>query len=92
MHNPPGEGNSFKVAPNAPEELKHKERILAIEDPEINPWACIILLLLTVGVMAVTVQFVSNLALLQCQQVIYRRWQLVSSIESVRETTKIQEE
>ena len=92
MHNPPGEGNSFKVAPNAPEELKHKERILAIEDPEINPWACIILLLLTVGVMAVTVQFVSNLTLLQCQQVIYRRWQLVSSIESVRETTKIQEE
>lgn len=92
MHNPPGEGNSFKVAPNAPEELKHKERILAIEDPEINPWACIILLLLTVGVMAVTVQFVSKLTLLQCQQVIYRRWQLVSSIESVRETTKIQEE
>ena len=92
MHNPPGEGNSFKVAPNAPEELKHKERILAIEDPEINPWACIILLLLTVGVMAVTVQFVSTLTLLQCQQVIYRRWQLVSSIESVRETTKIQEE
>ena len=92
MHNPPGEGNSFKVAPNAPEELKHKERILAIEDPEINPWACIILLLLTVGVMAVTVQFVSNLALLHCEQFTYHYEQLVSSIESVRETTKIQEE
>ncbi|KAI0085228.1 hypothetical protein BDY19DRAFT_996943 [Irpex rosettiformis] len=57
LHNPPGEGNAFKVAQNAPDELKHEEHVLTVEDPEINPWVCIVLLLFTVAIMSVTVQF-----------------------------------
>ncbi|KAI0804621.1 hypothetical protein BC629DRAFT_1437902 [Irpex lacteus] len=74
LHNPPGDGNALTVPPNAPKEVKREEHHLEVEEPEVNPWACIILLLITVAVMSVTAQF------------------LVASIESVRETTNIQEE
>ena len=60
LHNPPGEGNALKVAPDAPAEIKHEERELVIEEPEINPFACILLLLVTVGITAATAEFVSS--------------------------------
>jgi Ca2+:H+ antiporter len=61
LHNPPGEGNALKVAADAPEAVKHKEHELVAEDPEISPWACIVLLVITVAIMAATAEFVSIL-------------------------------
>lgn len=60
LHNPPGEDNALKVAPNAPLKIKEEEKHLRTVDPEINPWACIVLLLITVAIMAVTAEFVSS--------------------------------
>ncbi|KAI0085229.1 hypothetical protein BDY19DRAFT_966909 [Irpex rosettiformis] len=57
LHNPPGEGNALKVAPNAPEQLKHEEHMLEQTEPEINPWACVLLLVITVAIMAATAEF-----------------------------------
>lgn len=45
---------------DATEEHKHQKHSLDEEDPKINPWACIILIVITVGIMAVTAEFVSN--------------------------------
>ncbi|KIP03693.1 hypothetical protein PHLGIDRAFT_228386 [Phlebiopsis gigantea 11061_1 CR5-6] len=57
LHNPPGEGNAASVAPNAPIEHKKEEYHLQITKPEINPWACLILLTITIALMAVTAEF-----------------------------------
>ncbi|TBU27140.1 hypothetical protein BD309DRAFT_872768 [Dichomitus squalens] len=56
MHNPPGENNALTVPHDAPPELKHAEQHLREEEPLTNPWACIILLLVTVAVMSVTAE------------------------------------
>ena len=60
LHNPPGEGNAGTVAPNAPLEHKLEEAHLKQAEPEINPWVCIVLLLVTIALMAVTAEFVST--------------------------------
>lgn len=60
LHNPPGEGNALRVAPNAPLEVKQAEHELQEIEPETNPWACMILLLVTVAIMSATAEFVSN--------------------------------
>ncbi|EIM84946.1 uncharacterized protein STEHIDRAFT_60432 [Stereum hirsutum FP-91666 SS1] len=57
LHNPPGEGNALQLPPDAPAELKEKEEELAEAEPEVNPWACIILLLVANAIMAVTAEF-----------------------------------
>lgn len=62
LHNPPGEDNALKVAPNAPLQLKQEEQHLAHAEPDINPWACILLLVVTVGIMAATAEFVSSIS------------------------------
>ena len=60
LHNPPGEGNAGTVAPNAPLEQKQEEHELRTIEPEVNPWSCIILLVVTIALMAVTAEFVSR--------------------------------
>ncbi len=91
LHNPPGENNALTLHPDAPEELKHEEHHLLQEEPRTNPWACAILLILTVGIMAATAEFVSTrlspkfVLKVTCGQ-------LVESIEGVREISGIQEE
>ncbi|KAI0804620.1 hypothetical protein BC629DRAFT_1488445 [Irpex lacteus] len=57
LHNPPGEDNALKVAPNAPLQLKQEEQHLAHAEPDVNPWVCILLLVVTVGIMAATAEF-----------------------------------
>nr|AVR29894.1 putative calcium-hydrogen exchanger 2 [Ganoderma lucidum] len=56
MHNPPGDNNALKVPHDAPEELKHEEKHLREEEPLANPWACMILLGITVAIMAITAE------------------------------------
>ena len=58
MHNPPGDNNALTVPHDAPEELKHEEKHLREEEPLTNPWACMILLVVTVAIMAVTAEMV----------------------------------
>lgn len=49
----------MKVAPNAPLAYHKEEHHLIVVDPEINPWACMILLVITIALMATTAEFVS---------------------------------
>jgi hypothetical protein len=44
--------------PEIPLEALRKERELAEAEPDVNPWACIALLVFTVGLMGVTAEFV----------------------------------
>ncbi|KAI0290217.1 hypothetical protein BC826DRAFT_913469 [Russula brevipes] len=57
LHNPPGEDNALTPRPEIPVEALHKERELAEAEPDVNPLACIVLLVVTVGLMAVTAEF-----------------------------------
>jgi Ca2+:H+ antiporter len=60
LHDPPGEGNAFMPHPDIPLEALHKEQELALAEPDVNPWACVILLSITVALMGVTAEFVSS--------------------------------
>ena len=60
MHNPPGENNALTVAHDAPDAIKHHEDELLEEEPLTNPWACMIVLIITVAIMSVTAEFVSG--------------------------------
>jgi len=44
--------------PEIPAERLRKEQELAEAEPGVNPWACIILLVITVALMGVTAEFV----------------------------------
>jgi Ca2+:H+ antiporter len=47
--------------PDIPQEALEKERELELAIPKVNPWACIILLTITVTLMAFTAEFVRSL-------------------------------
>ena len=55
--NPPGEGSALEHHPSAPDALKEKERHLAEVDPEANSWVCITVIVITIGLLAVTAEF-----------------------------------
>jgi Ca2+:H+ antiporter len=57
VHNPPGDDNALRPHPDAPEELKHKEKKLAEEDPEINSFVSVVMLMCAIALMAVTAEF-----------------------------------
>jgi hypothetical protein len=60
LHNPPGEDSDDEDMPR-PEitaEALRKELELAEAEPDVNPWACIITLIITIGLMGVTAAFV----------------------------------
>lgn len=59
LHNPPGEGNALSVRPDAPAAHKEEEELLREENPEVNVWVCMVLLLVTIALMAATAEFVS---------------------------------
>lgn len=61
LHNPPGDNNALTVPHDAPQEIHHQEVELLEEEPLVNPWACMILLVITVGLMSVTAEFVRPL-------------------------------
>ncbi|KAH9849126.1 hypothetical protein C2E23DRAFT_888514 [Lenzites betulinus] len=54
---PPGENNALTIPHDAPVEIHHAEEHLLREEPLVNPWACMLLLLITVGLMAPTAEF-----------------------------------
>ncbi|KAG0699865.1 hypothetical protein DFH29DRAFT_1013153 [Suillus ampliporus] len=53
-HNPPGAGKSMVNHPMAPAQLKLDEERLQREEPEVNQWVCICFLVVNIGIMAVT--------------------------------------
>lgn len=94
LTNPPGDDNAGKLHESAPEEHKHEEEHLKHATPDTNPWVCIILLVFTVGIMAVTAEFVrhgNDESSVYTSDMGYSP-QLVESVESVREAGRIQEE
>jgi len=75
LHDPPGEDNAFMPHPDIPQEALEKERELESAEPEVNPWACIILLTITVTLMAFTAEFlVSSVETLQARDSIQEEW------------------
>ncbi|KAF8521153.1 hypothetical protein JB92DRAFT_3111300 [Gautieria morchelliformis] len=57
LYDPPGDMNVLTVAADDPEEVRRIEAELAEEDPKVNPWVCLLLLISTVAVMATTAVF-----------------------------------
>ncbi|KAH8980642.1 hypothetical protein EDB86DRAFT_3087748 [Lactarius hatsudake] len=57
LHDPPGANNAFTPRPHIPEEVLRREKELGEAEPEVNPWACLILLAITVALMGVTAVF-----------------------------------
>jgi len=59
LHNPPGEKDplSLAEAPNAPEALKEEVEHLLTHDPEVNQYVCIVALLIVLGLMATTAEW-----------------------------------
>ncbi|TFL05497.1 hypothetical protein BDV98DRAFT_500213 [Pterulicium gracile] len=57
IHNPPGTDNAFQPHPDAPEELKIKEKQLAVRDPEVDSWVGVIVLLIAIALVAVTAEW-----------------------------------
>ncbi|KAH0587180.1 hypothetical protein H2248_005988 [Termitomyces sp. 'cryptogamus'] len=54
LHNPPGENDNLQEHPNAPESFKAEVAKLEAEEPEVNPFVCIIVLLSTVVLLGFT--------------------------------------
>jgi Ca2+:H+ antiporter len=57
LHDPPGQDDDSMPHPEIPLEALRKEQELADAEPDVNPWACTILLVITVGLMGVTAEF-----------------------------------
>jgi len=58
LHNPPGEDDlNLAEAPNAPEALKEEVEHLLTHDPEVNQYVCIVALLIVLGLMATTAEW-----------------------------------
>jgi Ca2+:H+ antiporter len=58
LHNPFGKETAFEHATST-DEAKMKQQKLLEEDPEINQWVGIMVLLVAVAIMAVTAEWVS---------------------------------
>ncbi|KAJ4472995.1 hypothetical protein J3R30DRAFT_3296562 [Lentinula aciculospora] len=60
LHNPPGDNNSFRALPDAPAAIVEHEQDLLKREPELNPWVCIVLLVVIIGFIAPTTQFLAD--------------------------------
>ncbi len=58
LHGPPGANNASTPNPYIPPEVLRREQELEEAEPEMNPWACLILLAVTVALMGVIAEFV----------------------------------
>ena len=94
LHHPPGEKDTdvFMPHPEIPAEALRKEQELAEAEPEVNPWACIILLVITVALMGVTAEFVRFTRLSLRATLSHLSPQLVDSITFVQTESQIKEE
>jgi Ca2+:H+ antiporter len=59
LHNPPGEDDPLNLAeaPNAPEALKEEAEHFLTHDPEVNQYVCIVALVIALGLMATTAEW-----------------------------------
>jgi len=57
LHNPPGDDNALRVDPHAPLPVHKAEEETRVTKPKMRPLVCILLLLVTVPLMAVTAQW-----------------------------------
>lgn len=57
IHDPPGEGNAFLPHAELPAAIREHEEKLEHEEPEVNQWVNIVVIVTSVGLMAVTAQF-----------------------------------
>ncbi|KAL0949153.1 hypothetical protein HGRIS_009234 [Hohenbuehelia grisea] len=57
LHDPPGEVDELHEHENAPAVFKEKAAHIEEEEPDVNPWATILMLLIAVVFMAFTAQF-----------------------------------
>ena len=55
LHNPPGKSDELTKQVTAPLILSQKK------DPEVNQWVCLAMLIICIGIMAATVEWVGNL-------------------------------
>ena len=59
LYHPPGDVVPLTLE-EVPQQLREKERKSREEDPEMNPWACMLMLAATAAIMATTAEFVSS--------------------------------
>ncbi|TFK43268.1 hypothetical protein BDQ12DRAFT_674681 [Crucibulum laeve] len=57
LHNPPGDGNALRPDAGAPAAVKHEEAHLEDTDPEVNQWVCIVMILICIGLMGATAEW-----------------------------------
>ncbi|KAG8991247.1 hypothetical protein FRB90_001423 [Tulasnella sp. 427] len=57
LHNPPGDGNALTLPPNATHAEKNVEKEREEEEPDVNPWAGLFMIVVTVGIMAATAEW-----------------------------------
>ncbi|KAH9170193.1 hypothetical protein EDB89DRAFT_1979226 [Lactarius sanguifluus] len=75
LHDPPGANNALTHHPDIPEEVLIRERELEEAEPDVNPWACLILLAITVALMGVTAEFlVESIEFVREQDNIEEEW------------------
>ncbi|KAF5387910.1 hypothetical protein D9615_000100 [Tricholomella constricta] len=60
LHNPPGDTDSLQDHPNAPASFKADVAKLEEDEPELNPWFCIVMLIITVVLLGVTTEFLAG--------------------------------
>ena len=75
LTNPPGKENTLQLHPAAPDALKEKERHLAETEPETNSWVCLCAIVIAVGLLAVTSEFlVDTLEPVREEELIGEEW------------------
>ncbi|GLB33484.1 putative Ca(2) cation antiporter (CaCA) (TC 2.A.19) family protein [Lyophyllum shimeji] len=57
LHNPPGEENDFRLHAEAPAAMREEEKDLIAATPKANQWVLIVVLLISIGIMAATTEW-----------------------------------
>ena len=60
LHNPPGEANGPPVLIVTPE-VKAQRALLQDTDPQVNQWICLTMLIICIGLLAATAEWVCYL-------------------------------
>ena len=92
LHDPPGSREDLHEREDAPESFKAVVQEMEREDPDVNPWVCIILLAVTVVFIGFTTEFVSLRYFLPLVLLASRTTQLVQSVRPLEHRFKIKEE
>ncbi|KAF8076061.1 hypothetical protein FPV67DRAFT_1664370 [Lyophyllum atratum] len=75
LHRPPGDTDNLHEHPNAPASFKADIAKLEEEEPAVNPWFCIVVLIITVVLLGVTSEFlVSNVKPMRKSSGIMEEW------------------